>query len=189
MENVRKKSIDHLIDRMPLNCDRKNNVITMANGFSVRFRFNSDSFSIIVGNGWVHFTFCLIQLLHDFERSLCRCRSWNSWVTASLDTQPRNQQSDFSASAVRFFDNNHCGVSGIKQMAIAVMIGTEKHTAHALRHGINVFSRYTRNMPIVPQMNVYPIKTPRTDGSLYRINETITKIDYHINGHDWRWLN
>lgn len=101
------------IAKTPVNCCKKNNGIKIAKGLRVDFRFNSDSFSRNVGNGCEHFKSCLMHVLHDFERLLCRCRSLNSCAIASAGTQPRSHWSDFFASSVRFFDNNHWGVSGI----------------------------------------------------------------------------
>lgn len=101
------------IANTPVNCCKKNNGIKIANGLRVDFRFNSDSFSRNVGNGCEHFKFCLMHVLHEFERILCRCRSLNSCAIASAGTHPRSQRSDFFASFVRFFDRSHCGVSGI----------------------------------------------------------------------------
>lgn len=97
----------------PENWARKNNNIIMQNGLSVCLRRSSLNLSSIVGNGCVHFWACLMQESQDLARSLYCWSSLNSWATTSLDTQPRSQQSDFSASSARSFDNSHWGVSGI----------------------------------------------------------------------------
>lgn len=46
------------------------------------------------------------------------------------------------------------------------MTGTAEHIRATVRHGSNVFIAKIVNIPIDAQMNVYPIKTPRVDGSL-----------------------
>lgn len=97
----------------PVNWIVKNNITMMAKGLRVRLFFISYSFSRNVGSGCEHCSFCLIQDLQNFNRSLCRLSSANSSFTVSLEAHPRIQQSDFSASIVRFFDKSHCGESGI----------------------------------------------------------------------------
>lgn len=53
------------MEKIPEKSAMKNNAITMMNGLSVCFRFNSLSFSIIVGNGCEHVWFSLIHELQN----------------------------------------------------------------------------------------------------------------------------
>lgn len=57
--------IEEIIPNNPENNEMMKSDITIVNGFSVGLRFNSLSFSVIVGNGCEHFSFCLIHALHD----------------------------------------------------------------------------------------------------------------------------
>lgn len=178
-----------------VNWYRKNRLITIKNGFSVRFLFNSLTFPIKLGAGCVHLTFCLTQTLQDLERSLYRCRALNSSDTISGRTHPRSQQSAFSASSTRFFDSSHSGVSGIyghaktnstcalhlvrhdqgswkqntkhtKQTATIVTNGTDKHIRPTVRHAIWVFNMWTRRSPSVALILAHAVNIPRIDGSL-----------------------
>lgn len=188
------------IENVPENWASKNNTKIIVNGLMVRRRFNSPNFSSTVGDGCEHGRFCFSQNVHDFERTLCSCSSWNSADTVCDEAQPRSQHNDFSASFTRFFDSNHWGVSGIlnyiidgvqsentrkmvnkgrkatltKNTANADITGSAEHTIHTERHGINVFNTNVVNIPIVAQINVKPIKTPRVDGSL--------QIDLNVEG-------
>lgn len=96
----------------PANSAITNAAITMQNGFFVCDRPSSRNRWHIVGIGCGHFWFILIQLLHDFERSVYRCSSWSSLATADFGAHPRNHCKAFSASAVRFFASSQIGVSG-----------------------------------------------------------------------------
>lgn len=53
------------IEKMPENDVMKKSDITIKNGFSVCFRFNSLNFSVVVGNGCKHDWFSLRQELQD----------------------------------------------------------------------------------------------------------------------------
>lgn len=159
---------------------------TINKGLRVRFCLNSANLFNKVGDGWKHFWFFLIQMLHDFESWLYRWREWNSLATSSLDTQPRKKLSAFSASIVWLFERSHNGVSGIckngnvlnremngknedmknewkkqsltKVKAIKVSIDTNMQTSPAVRHGIKVFKINTNNIPTVENMLVYCMK-------------------------------
>lgn len=96
----------------PVKCVITKSDTMMKNGFKVLLRFNSANFSAKVGNACEHWSSSLIHNPHDFERSLWRCSSLNSWATKWPGTQPRSQRSEFSACSVRFFESSHWGVSG-----------------------------------------------------------------------------
>lgn len=59
-----------IIAIIPANSAMTNAAITIQNGFIVCDRRSSRIFWKIVGIGCGHFRLCLIQLEHDFERSL-----------------------------------------------------------------------------------------------------------------------
>lgn len=82
-------------------------------GFNTRFRVTSLNFCTSVGGGCVHGMLSFSQLGHAFDASLYRVSSWNSTSTAFGDTHPRSHCNDFRASAARFLDSSHRGVSGI----------------------------------------------------------------------------
>lgn len=106
-------TINGRIEFVPVNWTKMNSDRTIINGLRIRLRFNSANFSRIVGNGCEHGKFNFAQDWHDFDCSLCRCKSPNSWLMWCRVVQPRSHCNDFSASVKRFFESNHCGVSGI----------------------------------------------------------------------------
>lgn len=62
----------------------------MQNGFIVRFRFKSFSFSMTVDGGCVHLTRVFSQATHAFEYSRYRFSALNSAWTALSGTHPLN---------------------------------------------------------------------------------------------------
>lgn len=162
-----------MVDIIPASSAITNAAITMQNGFIVCDWPSSRSFCSIVGNGCGHFWFCLIQLAHDFERSLYSWSSCSSLATADFGTHPRSHCRAFSASVVRFFASSQIGVSGsynkqkmiiekkkfflawvqvvllTKSSPMTVRIGMNMHTNPTCRHGINVFNVLIKRMPSV----------------------------------------
>lgn len=105
-------TMNGIIPVIPVKSEKKKIDTIIKSGLSVGFRFNSAHFSSSVGNEWLQIWSFLRQDLHELKRWLYRCISWYSLVTASVDTQPRNQLNAFFASECRFFDRRNCGVSG-----------------------------------------------------------------------------
>lgn len=93
-----------LMANTPVNSMIRKMKITMMNGCKVRFRLNSAIFSRKLG---------AVSDDSLFDFSFTSCIFCNSGVTEPLNTQPRNQHNDFSASSRRPFDISHWGVSGI----------------------------------------------------------------------------
>lgn len=178
----------------PVKLTRKNIEITMINGCRVDRRFSSEHLSTRVGGGWVHCKLCLMHKLHDFEFLLCRCRSVNSSAIACSVAHPRSQHNDFSACLVRFFDSNHCGVSGTyksihiivtiitsnthlnlihattkkltKHNRIVDVMGTNKQTNATVLQAIQAFRMYTVNIPRPANKFEKATRVPRSEGSL-----------------------
>lgn len=140
--------------------------ITIKNGLNVCFRLNSANLAANVGAACEHRWFSwILQSLHSFERSTNVWSIWNSLATRSFGTHPRTHWSDFSACSIRPFEINHCGVSGTKNNATEVTIGTVKQTKATLRQSINVFNEKMTNAPNDVPKFVYEIKMPRVAGS------------------------
>lgn len=109
---------------MPENCAIKNATHSKTNGFKFLFRTNSCSFCTVVGGGCVHLMLSFTHLEHEFEITLYRSSSWNSFSTALGDTHPRSHCRDLRASSFRFLESSHRGVSGIYNNGMKIKLST-----------------------------------------------------------------
>lgn len=95
-----------------MSCEKAKHDSVKMKGLRFRLRMSSWSFWLNVGGGWSQTDLAFWHDPHEFEYTLYRCISLNSFSTFLGGTHPLNHCSDFNASFGLFFDSSHIGVSG-----------------------------------------------------------------------------
>lgn len=112
---------------------------------------------------------------------------WNGhetfgWIDKKIHiTHPLNHIKLFRASSFLFFAISQNGVSGTKQIAIAVVIGTQQQQRAVIRHVVMLPSRKTKENPNITATPAHEVNTPRMLGS--QISPTLKRINYVEKRH------